>query len=356
MAIRNRLTERLGVENPILLAPMDLVAGGRLAAAVANAGGLGLLGGGYGDVDWLEREWAKAGNARIGCGFITWSLAQRPQALTAALAHQPAAVMLSFGDPAPFAAEIRAAGAALICQVQTLSQARQARQAGADVIVAQGTEAGGHGMSAPLFTLLPQVVDACPDIPVVAAGGVADGRGLAAALALGAEGALIGTRFYASVESEGAAEAKQRIVAAESGDSVRSVVFDLARGESLAGGFYWPLLAQCVHGALARARSRTRGAWRAGRARIRGGAGTRRFRHRRCDRRRSVRADPRHPSGRRDHRAHHGGSGGAADPDLGDGTPLITGPEYRSAARLPPFRTSRIGRWRRRRGGRPGRK
>src|SRR5579863_10210936 len=237
MAIRNRLTERLGLENPILLAPMDLVAGGRLAAAVTHAGGLGLLGGGYGDADWLESEWAKAGNARIGCGFITWSLAQRPEALSAALARRPAAVMLSFGDPTPFAAEIRAADAALICQVQTVSQARQAMQAGADVIVAQGTEAGGHGMSAPLFTLLPQVVDACPDVPVVAAGGVADGRGLAAALLLGAEGVMMGTRFYASVESEGAAEAKQRIVAAVAGDSVRSVVFDLARANPWPTGF-----------------------------------------------------------------------------------------------------------------------
>jgi nitronate monooxygenase len=237
MAIRNRLTQRLGVENPILLAPMDLVSGGRLAAAVANSGGLGLLGGGYGDADWLEREWAKAGNARIGCGFITWSLAKRPDALRAALAHRPAAIMLSFGDPAPFAEEIRAVGAALICQVQTLGQARQAAQAGADVIVAQGTEAGGHGMSAPLFTLLPQVVDACPDVPVVAAGGIADGRGLAAALALGAEGVLIGTRFYASVEAEGVVEAKRRIVAAEAGDSVRSVVFDLARANPWPEGF-----------------------------------------------------------------------------------------------------------------------
>ena len=121
--------------------------------------------------------------------------------------------------------------------MQSVNQARQASKAGADVIVAQGAEAGGHGMSAPLFSLLPQVVDACPDTPIVAAGGVADGRGLAAALMLGAEGVLIGTRFYASLEAEGAAEAKQRIVAAGDGDSVRSVVFDIARGKSWPEGY-----------------------------------------------------------------------------------------------------------------------
>jgi nitronate monooxygenase len=229
MAIRNRLTDVLDIEHPVLLAPMDLVSGGRLAAAVSQAGGLGLLGGGYGDQDWIEREWGRAGNARIGCGFITWSLAKRPELLSGVLAHQPAAVMLSFGDPRPFAPAIHAAGARIICQVQTVAQAREASEAGADVIVAQGTEAGGHGQSEPLLTLLPQVVDACPDTPVVAAGGIADGRGLAAAMMFGAEGVLMGTRFYASLEAEGHPEAKRRIVAAESGASVRSIVFDLAR-------------------------------------------------------------------------------------------------------------------------------
>ena len=230
MPISNRLTQILGIEHPILLAPMDLVSGGRLAAAVSHAGGLGLLGGGYGDDDWIEREWARAGNARIGCGFITWSLAKHPQLLDGVLSHQPAAVMLSFGDPRPFAPAIHEAGAKLICQVQTLAQAREAMEAGADVIVAQGTEAGGHGQSVPLLTLLPQVVDACPDIPVVAAGGLADGRGLAAAMMFGAEGILMGTRFYASQEAEAHPEAKRRIVAAGSGETVRSIVFDLSRG------------------------------------------------------------------------------------------------------------------------------
>jgi nitronate monooxygenase len=229
MAFQNRLTRTLGIEHPVLLAPMDLVSGGQLAAAVTRAGGLGLLGGGYGDDGWIAQEWVRAGNAKIGCGFITWSLARNPRVLTRALSHQPAAIMLSFGDPRPFAVEIHAAGTRLICQVQNLAQAREAIEAQADVIVAQGTEAGGHGMSEPLFTLLPQVVDACPGTPVIAAGGVADGRGLAAAMMLGAEGVLMGTRFYASQEANGHPEAKRRIVAAAGGQTVRSIVFDLSR-------------------------------------------------------------------------------------------------------------------------------
>lgn len=208
---------------------MGGVAGGRLAAAVTRAGGLGLIGGGYGDAAWIDREWDKAGNARVGCGFITWSLAQRPGVLERALAHHPAAVMLSFGDPRPFAKPIHDAGAHLICQVQTVAQAREAAAAGADIIVAQGTEAGGHGMAEPLFTLLPQVLDACPGAVVVAAGGIADGRGLAAALMFGAQGVLIGTRFYATEEAEGHPGAKKRIVDAQAGETVRSIVFDLSR-------------------------------------------------------------------------------------------------------------------------------
>jgi len=229
LAIPNRLTRSLGIEHPVLLAPMDIVSGGRLAAAVSNAGGLGLLGGGYGCDAWIDREATLAGNARIGCGFITWSLAKKPELLDRVLARQPVAIMLSFGDPRPFASEIHAAGARLICQVQTVAQAHEALGAGADVIVAQGTEAGGHGQSQPLFTLLPQVVDACPGVPVVAAGGIADGRGLAAAMMLGAEGVMMGTRFYASQEACGHPDAKQRIVAAEGGQTIRSIVFDLSR-------------------------------------------------------------------------------------------------------------------------------
>lgn len=234
MAFRNRVTRLLGIEHPVLLAPMDYVAGGRLAAAVSHAGGLGLIGGGYGDGPWMEGEWLAAGNARIGCGFITWSLAKQPALLDAALAHKPCTVMLSFGDPAPFAPAIHAAGATLICQVQTMAHARGAVAAGAKLLVVQGTEAGGHGQSIPLVTLLPAVADAFPEVPIVAAGGIADGRGMAAAMMLGAEGVLMGTRFYASAEADAHPVAKQRIVDAGPGETVRSVVFDIVRGKN------WP--------------------------------------------------------------------------------------------------------------------
>jgi nitronate monooxygenase len=237
MPFRNRVTEILGIEHPVLLAPMDAVAGGGLAGAVSAAGGLGLLGGGYADADFVRTERPLAGNARIGCGFITWALERTPAVLDDALAHRPAAIMLSFGDPRPFAAPIRAAGARLICQVQSLAQAHEAAEAGADIIVAQGTEAGGHGQSAPLNALLPAIADALPAIPIVAAGGIADGRGMAAAMMLGAEGVLMGTRFYASQEAIAPADAKRRIVAAGVGDSVRSVVFDISRGIAWPAGY-----------------------------------------------------------------------------------------------------------------------
>jgi nitronate monooxygenase len=229
MPLHTRITDLLAIQYPILLAPMDLVAGGKLASAVSQAGGLGLIGGGYGDADWLQQEFAAAGNARVGCGFITWSLEKKPELLDVTLAHRPCAVMLSFGDPSPFAPKIKAAGSKLICQIQTLAQARLAVNAGADILVAQGTEAGGHGMARSTLTLVPEVVDAFPDVPVVAAGGIADGRGLAAVMMLGAEGVLMGTRFYASEEAQAHPAAKERVLAATGDNTVRSIVFDISR-------------------------------------------------------------------------------------------------------------------------------
>jgi nitronate monooxygenase len=168
--------------------------------------------------------------APFGIGFITWSLARRPEFLDIALAAKPAAIMLSFGDPAPFAPQIKSTGARLICQVQDEAMARQALEAGADILIAQGTEAGGHGASRTTVDLVPGIVDlAAGRVPVVAAGGIADGRGLAAMMMLGASGVLLGTRFFASQEADGADEAKRRICDAMSGSTVRGIIFDLSR-------------------------------------------------------------------------------------------------------------------------------
>src|SRR3954453_2637939 len=133
MRLRTRLTERFDIEHPIISAPMGMVAGGKLAAAVSNAGGLGLSGGGYGDGGWLEREFTAAGNARVGCGFITWSLAQPPELLDSVLARRPAAVMLSFGPVDDFAARIRQSGVPVICQVQSMPNPRGASNPGTGV-------------------------------------------------------------------------------------------------------------------------------------------------------------------------------------------------------------------------------
>ena len=232
MSIATPLTALLGIQHPILLAPMDVIAGARLTAAVSSAGGFGILGGGYGEKAWLEAETKKLEGTRapFGIGFITWSLAKQPELLDVALSARPRAIMLSFGDPRPFAPGIKAAGALLICQVQDEGMARQALDAGADILVAQGTEAGGHGASRTTLDIVPAIVDlAAGRVPVAAAGGIADGRGLAAMMMLGAAGVLLGTRFYASQECDGADEAKQRICAATGGSTVRSIIFDLSR-------------------------------------------------------------------------------------------------------------------------------
>ncbi|AXI47619.1 hypothetical protein C1J03_17365 [Sulfitobacter sp. SK012] len=230
MSIRTPLCDLFDIEHPVLLAPMAGVSGGALAAAVSNAGGLGLIGGGYGDADWLTRELDAAGDARIGVGFVTWSLARQPHLLDLALDRAPAALMLSFGNFQPFIANIGAGETKLIVQVQTLEQAREAVDAGVDAIVAQGTEAGGHGGARATLPFVPAVVDIAQDIPVIAAGGVADGRGLAAALALGAAGVLCGTGFFASNESLASFNAKRDALRASGDNTERSSVFDMARG------------------------------------------------------------------------------------------------------------------------------
>jgi nitronate monooxygenase len=230
---------------------MALATGGALAAACARAGALGLVGGGYGDLAWTQREYALASeqlkgdgpsHARLGCGFITWKLDENAEALDWVLTQKPCAIMLSFGDPRPYAARIATAGAQLICQVQRLEQVPQALEAGASVIVAQGGEAGGHGANAlegrSTFTLVPEIADYlaahAPNTLLLAAGGVADGRGLAAALMLGADGALVGSRLWATTESLAGAGAKTQATETSGDGTARSKVFDILRRKN------WP--------------------------------------------------------------------------------------------------------------------
>lgn len=229
MAIETALTRLLGIRHPVLLAPMGAVSGGKLAGAVTRAGGFGLLGPGYLGADWIEREFAAAGNTAVGIGFITWHMAQHREQLDTALAHNPRVVMFSFGDLTPFVPRVREAGAVCIAQVQDLAGAEAAAEAGIDIIVAQGAEAGGHGAGRGTFALVPAIVDAVAPIPVLAAGGIADGRGLAAALMLGAAGALVGTRFFASEEALGHAAAKQRLVEGKGDETLRTTIFDTVR-------------------------------------------------------------------------------------------------------------------------------
>lgn len=235
--LTTRLNRAFDLRHPIISAPMAFAGGGALAAAVSHAGGLGLIGGGYGDGEWIADQYAAAGNAPVGCGFITWSIADKraegQDPLAPVLAKRPAALMLSFADPMPFADEIAAAGVPLIVQCQTLTHARRALEAGATVIVAQGSEAGGHGAKRGTLPLVQEVhayLEATsPDTLLVAAGGIVDGRGLAAALMLGADGVLMGSRFWASQEALVHPKMLDAAIAATGDDTIRSSVMDIAR-------------------------------------------------------------------------------------------------------------------------------
>lgn len=231
--LSNRLTRKLNVRYPIVSAPMGFAGGGALAAAVSGAGGLGLIGGGYGDPAWLEEQFDAANDHRVGVGFITWSLRKSPSLLTDALKRRPAAVMLSFGDPRPFVDDIRKAGALMICQCQDMEHVEDALDVSADIIVAQGAEAGGHGALRGTLSFVPEVADflarRSPDTMLLAAGGIADGRGLAAALMLGADGVLVGTRLWASKEAL-VKEGHHKAILESNGDgTLRTRVADIAR-------------------------------------------------------------------------------------------------------------------------------
>jgi nitronate monooxygenase len=233
MVLSTRLTKRLSLSYPIISAPMAFAAGGRLASAVSAAGGFGLVGGGYGDAVWLDEQLGLVETRNFGCGFITWSLMRQPQLLDLVLSHKPKAILLSFGDPAPLASRIKDGGALLICQIQTRRDGERALDCGADVVVAQGAEAGGHGEKRATFTLVPEIADLiskrAPQTLLCAAGGVGDGRGLAAALMLGADGVMVGSRLWASAEANVGPRMHAAALAANGDDTIRSQVMDLAR-------------------------------------------------------------------------------------------------------------------------------
>lgn len=220
----------LGIERPILNASMAGTATGELAAAVSEAGGFGMIGGtSSGGGAWLREQIhvARSLTSRpFGVGFIS-SFPDTAELARVALDEGVAAINHSFADPTPYVAPAHAAGVKVFVQVQTLKQAISAAHAGADVIIAQGGEAGGHAGALGLFALLPAVVDAVAPVPVVAAGGIADGRGLAAALLLGAQGAWMGTRFVTSQEWGGPAWEQEAVLAATSDDTVQTRLYDL---------------------------------------------------------------------------------------------------------------------------------
>jgi nitronate monooxygenase len=233
--LRTRLTELLGITHPIVSAPMAGSAYAELVAAVSAAGGFGLIGASHAAFrpdrpTWLRhqiRQVRTQTDTPFGVG-LALCFPQFDELLAVALDEGVAGVAISFGDVVPHVERVKAAGAVLLSQVQTVAEAKRLADAGVDILIAQGVEGGGHIGEISTFTLLPAVLDAV-DVPVMAAGGIADGRGLAAVLLMGGDGALMGTRFVASPESASGQWHKDAIVAAGADDTVRTLSYDLAR-------------------------------------------------------------------------------------------------------------------------------
>jgi len=230
--IKTALTDLLGIKHPILNAPMASSATAQLAGAVSASGGFGMLGMGstVPDPEWLALEIKRVReitNNPFGVGFIT-SVAGIEKMVEVAIEAKVDLIGHSFSDPSPFMSDAKKAGIKVVAQVQTVEQAAHARDAGVDLVVAQGTDGGGHTGYIGTISIVPAVVDACPGIPVIAAGGIVDGRGMAAALALGASGVWIGSRFVASKEWAGAEWSKEALMSAGTDDTVITRSYDLA--------------------------------------------------------------------------------------------------------------------------------
>jgi len=227
--MRTRICELLGIESPIIQAGMSIFTGPELVCAVSNAGGLGSLGCWRRPPEDLARQLAvirERTTRPFAINHVVPALDEEVFALS--LEARPALISLALGDPGDLVRRIHDAGIKAMQQVTTVAQARQAAGRGVDIIVAQGSDGGGYIGTVGTIALVPQVVDAVRPIPVVAAGGIADGRGLAAAIMLGAEGINLGTRFLASEEAPVGLAWKRSIVAAAAEDAVRvEVVNDI---------------------------------------------------------------------------------------------------------------------------------
>jgi nitronate monooxygenase len=233
--LKTRLTEKYGLRYPILGAPMANHSSASLAAAVTKAGGLGGFGGvSANGPDWVREQIRAVRSQTDGpfcVGYITAFIPGFEANFEATLEEKVPLIMLSFGDPRPYAERAKAAGVPIACQVQTLEGARLAIEAGAEFIVAQGNEAGGHSGLLNTLPCVSMCLGIAGQTPVIAAGGIADGRSLAAVLAAGAEGAMLGTALLATPEATEVPETSKRLIVESDGeDTVFSTAWDIVSG------------------------------------------------------------------------------------------------------------------------------
>ncbi|MGH7790384.1 MAG: NAD(P)H-dependent flavin oxidoreductase [Candidatus Binatia bacterium] len=214
MQFRTPLCDMFGIDYPIFLAGMGQVAYAEVCAAVSEAGGFGTLGMVGASPEQIGEEMRKVRRLTkkpFGVDLLQALPDQVEAAIEVIIAEGASAFIAGLGVPGPVVGRCHAGGVKVISMCGTVRHAQSAEAAGCDVVVAQGTEAGGHTGKVATMALVPQTVDAVK-IPVLAAGSIVDGRGLAAALALGAQGIWMGTRFIASHEARAAAQFKQRIL------------------------------------------------------------------------------------------------------------------------------------------------